>query len=97
MPPRGGATCRRASTAPRCWRWRGAISRQASEYVLDPAERPAPSAGLVAFIALPVRLAHATLDRVEQAGPGSKLTRPEVYAIVQRMNRALDQDEPAVA
>ena len=44
-----------------------------------------------------MRLAHATLDRVEQAGPGSKLTRPEVYAIVQRMNRALDQDEPAVA
>ncbi len=53
--------------------------------------------GLVAFVALPVRLATATLDRIEQAGPGSKLTRPEVYAIVQRMNRALDHDEPAVA
>jgi farnesyl-diphosphate farnesyltransferase len=52
--------------------------------------------GLLAFNALPVRLAHATLDRVEQAGPGSKLSRPEVHAIVQRMNRALDHNEPAV-
>ena len=67
----------------------------ASEYVvtlqLAGAER-----GLVAFNALPVRLAYATLDRVEQAGPGSKLSRPEVHAIVQRMNRALDANEPAV-
>ena len=52
--------------------------------------------GLVAFNALPVQLAHATLDRIENAGPGSKLTRPEVYAIVQRLNSALDHDEPAV-
>ena len=51
---------------------------------------------MAAFVALPVRLATATLDRIEQAGPGSKLTRPEVYAIVQGMNRALDQGEPAV-
>ena len=50
----------------------------------------------MAFVALPVRLAAATLDRLEQAGPGSKLTRPEVYAIVQKMNHALDQNEPAV-
>ena len=52
--------------------------------------------GLVAFNALPIHLANATLDRVETAGPGSKLTRPEVFAIVQRLHRALDRDEPAV-
>jgi farnesyl-diphosphate farnesyltransferase len=68
----------------------------ASQYVLA-LQRAGAERGLVAFVALPVRLATATLDRIEQAGPGSKLTRPEVYAIVQRMNRALDHDEPAVA
>jgi farnesyl-diphosphate farnesyltransferase len=52
--------------------------------------------GVVAFNALPIHLALATLDRVETAGPGSKLTRPEVFAIVQRLHRALDRDEPAV-
>jgi farnesyl-diphosphate farnesyltransferase len=66
----------------------------ASEYVLA-LQGAGAERGLVAFNALPVRLAHATLDRVEQAGPGSKLTRPEVYAIVQGMNRALDKNEPA--
>lgn len=67
----------------------------ASEYVLS-LQSAGAERGLVAFNALPVRLAYATLDRVEQAGPGSKLTRPEVYAIVQRMNHALDQNEPVV-
>jgi farnesyl-diphosphate farnesyltransferase len=67
----------------------------ASEYVLA-LQKAGAERGLVAFNALPVRLAHATLDRVEAAGPGSKLSRPEVYAIVQRMNRALDLNEPAV-
>ena len=52
--------------------------------------------GVVAFNALPIHLAYATLDRVETAGPGSKLTRPEVFAIVQRLHRALDRNEPAV-
>jgi farnesyl-diphosphate farnesyltransferase len=52
--------------------------------------------GVVAFNALPIHLANATLDRVETAGPGSKLTRPEVFAIVQRLHRALDRNEPAV-
>jgi farnesyl-diphosphate farnesyltransferase len=52
--------------------------------------------GVVAFNALPIHLAYATLDRVETAGPGSKLTRPEVFAIVQRLHRALDQGDPAI-
>ncbi|MEO6192814.1 MAG: squalene/phytoene synthase family protein [Thermoanaerobaculia bacterium] len=68
----------------------------ASEYVLD-LQGAGAERGLVAFVALPVRLATATLDRIEEAGPGSKLTRPEVYAIVQRMNKALDHGEPAIA
>ncbi|PYQ59603.1 MAG: hypothetical protein DMF53_18500 [Acidobacteria bacterium] len=69
--------------------------QEAREYVLT-LQSAGAERGLVAFVALPVRLATATLDRIEQAGPGSKLTRPEVYAIVQGMNRALDQGEPAV-
>jgi farnesyl-diphosphate farnesyltransferase len=68
----------------------------AREYVLT-LQSAGAERGLVAFNALPVRLASASLDRIEQAGPGSKLTRPEVYAIVQRLNRALDQNEPAIA
>jgi farnesyl-diphosphate farnesyltransferase len=68
----------------------------AREYVLA-LQSAGAERGVVAFNALPVRLATASLDRIEQVGPGSKLTRPEVYAIVQRLNRALDQNEPAVA
>lgn len=69
--------------------------QEAREYVLT-LQHAGAERGLVAFVALPVRLAAASLDRIEQAGPGSKLTRPEVYAIVQGMNRALDHGEPAV-
>ena len=65
------------------------------EYVLT-LQGAGAERGLVAFNALPVRLALATLDRLETAGPGSKLTRPEVYAIVQRMHGALDRGEPAI-
>jgi len=67
----------------------------AGEYVLT-LQTAGAERGLVAFNALPVRLAHATLNRVETAGPGSKITRSQVYAIVQSLNRALDQGEPAV-
>ena len=52
--------------------------------------------GLVGFTALPVQLAWAALDRVEKHGPGSKVSRPEVYLIMRRLNRALDRNEPAV-
>jgi farnesyl-diphosphate farnesyltransferase len=69
--------------------------QQAAEYVLT-LQAAGAERGLVAFNALPVRLAHATLGRVEQAGPGSKITRSQVYAIVQSLNRALDRGEPAV-
>ena len=69
--------------------------RTATDYVLI-LPRAGAERGLVAFSALPVQLAHATLDRVETAGPGAKLSRPEVYAILHRLHRALDRDEPAV-
>lgn len=68
----------------------------AREYVLA-LQQAGAERGLVAFNALPVELAYATLGRIETAGPGSKLTRTEVYAIVQRMNLALDKNEPAVS
>lgn len=69
--------------------------QQGAEYALT-LQTAGAERGIVAFNALPVRLAHATLVRVEQAGPGSKITRSQVYAIVQSLNRALDQGEPAV-
>ena len=47
--------------------------------------------GVVEFTLLPVLLARATLDRLDQEGPGAKITRHEVQAIVARMNEALSQ------
>jgi len=67
----------------------------AAEYTLALQKKEAPQ-GTVAFTALPLRLARATLDRVEEEGPGAKLTRPEVFAIVGQLQSSLDQDEPAV-
>jgi farnesyl-diphosphate farnesyltransferase len=67
----------------------------AAEYVRALQKARAPR-GIVAFTALPVLLARATLDRVESAGPGAKLSRSEVASIVQQMNQALDHDQPAV-
>jgi len=69
--------------------------RSAGEYVLA-LQRAGAERGLVAFNALPVLLAFATLDRVEAEGPGAKLSRPELYRIVRRMERALDRDLPVV-
>ena len=52
--------------------------------------------GLIEFTALPVQLAWAALERVERKGPGSKVPRPEVFLITQRLKKALDRGEPAV-
>jgi farnesyl-diphosphate farnesyltransferase len=46
--------------------------------------------GVVAFTALPLLLAKATIDRVEQDGPGSKISRIEVAQIIEELNQALD-------
>ncbi len=70
--------------------------RAAAEYVLILQRQGSPR-GMVAFTALPVQLAFATLERLEQAGPGAKLTRPEVYALVRRVHGALDRGEPALS
>ena len=67
----------------------------AAEYVLA-LQRAGAERGLVAFNALPVHLAYATLDRIQRLGPGSKLTRSEVFLIVQRLHRALDQGDPVI-
>jgi farnesyl-diphosphate farnesyltransferase len=53
--------------------------------------------GLIEFCALPVLLAWATLDRVERDGPGAKLTRLEVAAIVADLGVALEAGRPAIA
>lgn len=67
----------------------------AAEYVLAIQRSGGPD-GLVTFTGLPVQLARATLDRVERDGPGSKLTRSEVFRIHQRLHRALARNRPAV-
>jgi farnesyl-diphosphate farnesyltransferase len=67
----------------------------AGEYILALQGAGAPR-GIVEFCALPAELAWATLEKVEVHGPGSKVSRLEVFAIKQRLDRALDKNEPAV-
>jgi farnesyl-diphosphate farnesyltransferase len=67
----------------------------AAEYTLALQRGGAPR-GVVAFCALPAQLALATLRKVEESGPGSKISRLEVFAIKKRVDRALDRGEPAV-
>jgi farnesyl-diphosphate farnesyltransferase len=68
----------------------------AGEYIRALQDADAPR-GLVEFTALPVQLAWAALEQVEKRGPGSKVSRPEVFRITQRLKRALDRGEPAIA
>ena len=64
------------------------------EYV-DHLQSAGAPRGYLGFTGLPVRLAWATLDRVEERGPGSKLTRPEVATLVAAMHADLDAGRPA--
>ena len=64
--------------------------RLAASYVACLARAGAPR-GTVAFTALPLLLAQATIDRVQEQGPGSKITRDDVTRIVGELDRALDQ------
>lgn len=85
----------------------GAIDRQeffalartdlmaATEYTLAIQNAGGPD-GVVLFTGLPVELAWATLEVVEEHGPGAKLTRPQVFAIHQRLKKAVRKGEPAV-
>lgn len=52
--------------------------------------------GLIAFNALPVLLAYATLDKVEAEGPGAKVSRDELWAIVAALEHALDAGRPTI-
>lgn len=67
----------------------------ATDYTLR-MQREGAQRGIVAFCALPVALARATLERVEKFGPGAKVSRPEVYRIVRRLDRSLDANKPAL-
>ncbi len=68
----------------------------AAEYVRLLQTGGAPR-GFVEFTALPVRLAWATLDVVERAGPGAKVSRAQVLRIRSELDRALRRGEPAVS
>jgi len=61
----------------------------AERYVRALQEAQAPR-GFVAFTALPLMLARATIDRVRQEGPGAKLKRRDVADIMDRLNSDLD-------
>jgi farnesyl-diphosphate farnesyltransferase len=67
----------------------------AAEYTLALQTAGAPR-GLVEFCALPAELAWATLRKVEERGPGSKVSHMELFAIRKRLERALDRNDPAV-
>jgi farnesyl-diphosphate farnesyltransferase len=67
----------------------------ACEYIRALQQRGAPR-GLIEFTALPVLLARASLDRIESHGPGSKVSRPEVFFLTQKLKRALDRNEAAI-
>ena len=64
----------------------------AGDYIRTLQKADAPR-GLIEFTALPVQLAWAALERVEKKGPGSKVSRPEVFMITQRLKKALDRGE----
>ena len=56
----------------------------AAAYVAILREAGAPD-GFVAFTGSPAILARASLDRIEQRGPGAKITRDEVGALMEKM------------
>ena len=64
----------------------------AGEYI-GALERACAPRGILEFSALPVELAWASLEKIEKNGPGSKVTRPEVYVLARRVRHALDTGE----
>ncbi|MDB4927892.1 MAG: Squalene synthase [Myxococcaceae bacterium] len=67
----------------------------ATDYVLTLQRGGAPR-GFVEFTALPVLLAVETLDLLERDGPGAKMPRERVMALVSELDRRLDANEPAL-
>ncbi|MDP3274357.1 MAG: squalene/phytoene synthase family protein [Deltaproteobacteria bacterium] len=70
--------------------------RCAKRYVAALHEAEAP-AGFLAFTSLPVLLAQATLDRVEALGPGAKVERGEVVAMMAHVHNAIDHHNNPLA
>jgi farnesyl-diphosphate farnesyltransferase len=64
----------------------------ATEYTLTLQSAGAPR-GTIAFNALPVALAEATLDRLETSS-ATKISRPEVFRILREVNAAVAKGEP---
>jgi len=69
--------------------------RVATEYV-ETLQRSGANRGLLAFTALPVQLAWGALTRVEEAGPGAKVSRDEVAAMVAALDERLAAGRPAL-
>jgi farnesyl-diphosphate farnesyltransferase len=67
----------------------------ATEYARE-LQRAGAEAGVVAFTSLPVELAWATLDRVEEAGPGSKITRERVLSLYAQVHEAIREGRPVL-
>ena len=68
----------------------------AAEYILL-LQDAGTDRGLVAFNALPVLLAFAALDQVELRGPGAKVSRDELFEIMEQLERDLDAGSPVVS
>jgi farnesyl-diphosphate farnesyltransferase len=65
----------------------------ATEYTLALQSSGAPP-GTIAFNALPIALARATLDRLESSNGATKITRAEVFRIMRHVNEAVAKGEP---
>ena len=68
---------------------------EAARYVATLQRAKAPE-GFLAFTALPVKLAFATLDAVERLGPVSKIGRAQVARAMVDLQGALARAEPLV-
>lgn len=67
----------------------------ASEYIRALERENAPR-GIIEFTAVPVQLAYATLRAIEVRGPGSKISRAEVFLLIRQVRAALDGKRSAV-
>lgn len=67
----------------------------ATEYILALQRAHAPR-GIIAFTAVPVQLAWASLAKIEKGGPGSKIGRTEVFLLIRQVEQAVDKGEPPV-
>ncbi|MBI5544008.1 MAG: squalene/phytoene synthase family protein [Deltaproteobacteria bacterium] len=67
----------------------------ASEYVLELQRAGAPR-GIVEFTALPVLLAFASLDELERNGPGSKIGRLKVAALMTQLRADVNAGVPVL-